>query len=43
MKNPFFDQYEIIDKLGQGGQSEVSLCKEKSTNELFAVKIRSGN
>ena len=43
MSNPFYNEYEIIDKLGNGGRREVCLCKKKNTNERFAVKIRTGD
>lgn len=32
-------KYELIRKLGKGGQAVVWLASEKDTNELFALKF----
>ena len=33
------NNYILLDPLGQGSYAEVRLCKEKSHNQLYAIKI----
>jgi serine/threonine protein kinase len=37
--NEFFEKYEILGKIGEGGHSSVYKCEEKESGKLFAVKI----
>lgn len=35
----FNDLFEILEKLGEGAQSTVKRCREKSTGNIYAVKL----
>lgn len=35
----FNDLFEVLEKLGEGAQSTVRKCREKSTGNIYAVKL----
>jgi len=38
-KRYIVNNYILLDSLGMGSYAEVRLCKERSTNKLYAIKI----